>query len=122
RRRPPRAPPLQAVPHGGFRAQPPYFKESVAHSNRARPEHVEASGVDGQEAQIDGGLAALAHTRARDQALAALADARRAGARARCRVRLEGDLPDGHAPAPVLLPHPAALALLRAGDGVPPPR
>src|SRR5712692_105413 len=76
-RRPPRAPPPQGVPHGGFRAQPPYFKESVAHSNRARPEHVEANRVDGQEARNNGALVALAHTRARNQALAPVADVRR---------------------------------------------
>src|SRR5260370_640405 len=96
------------------RAKYAYFTGRVAHDNLARLETVPSGGVDGANASINDPMAALAHARTPDQALAHALDAVRAGPGPRRRLRVEGDLPDPYPPARVLLHHSAVLAVLGA--------
>src|SRR4029077_1360520 len=71
--------------------------EEYSNDNLSRLEGVLADGVDGHKAPIHDALAAMAHTRSRDQAVAVAVDARRARSGARAGIHPEGFLRDGHA-------------------------
>src|SRR5260370_12410071 len=109
--------PGRSLPGGAARAaraKYAYFTGRVAHDNLERREAVPSGGVDGHQASINDQMAALAHARAPDQALAPALEAVRAGPGPRRRLRVEGDLPDPYPPARVLLHHSAVLAVLGA--------
>src|SRR5205085_9614132 len=84
----------------------------------ARFPNVDPGEVDGQKASFDRVVAALADAWAADQTLAAVAHGFRARPRARCRLRLEGDLPDSPPALELLLHHAPVPALLGPRDRV----
>src|SRR5437879_5734005 len=90
--------------------------EEYSNDNHSRLSTVLAGGVDGHKAPIHDALAAMAHTRSRDQAVALAADAGRARPGARTRLHPQGVLRDRHPARPVLLHHAAVPPPLAARD------